>query len=280
MAEYGDVVLFVSAAYKHADGKKIDGRRILVDVERGRTVKGWRPRRLGGGLGNTRKGGADVNTKYSGRDDFVGRDRAVPDDRKSLEVHSMRDERPPRGGGGGSPDRFRRSTRSRERSRERRRPRSRSRERRRRSSRERRRSPEREIKKEPVDESEAPAAEAGETEDKKTFRDDGARKRRRSRSPRDRRRSRSPRDRKRGRRSRSRERRGSKPRDRNRGEKDTGGEGGGTDANGGSGVFIKQEIDDEGAYDGAAGDQFQNYDNASSAGGGGGGTEYPNYEDA
>jgi len=38
------------AAYKHADGKKIDGRRVLVDVERGRTVKGWRPRRLGQSL--------------------------------------------------------------------------------------------------------------------------------------------------------------------------------------------------------------------------------------
>lgn len=36
-----------TAAYKHADGKKIDGRRVLVDVERGRTVKGWHPRRLG-----------------------------------------------------------------------------------------------------------------------------------------------------------------------------------------------------------------------------------------
>jgi len=36
-----------SAAYKHADGKKIDGRRVVVDVERGRTVKGWLPRRLG-----------------------------------------------------------------------------------------------------------------------------------------------------------------------------------------------------------------------------------------
>ncbi|XP_046863068.1 U1 small nuclear ribonucleoprotein 70 kDa-like isoform X4 [Xenia sp. Carnegie-2017] len=34
-------------AYKHADGKKIDGRRIVVDVERGRTVKNWKPRRLG-----------------------------------------------------------------------------------------------------------------------------------------------------------------------------------------------------------------------------------------
>ncbi|KOB78594.1 U1 small nuclear ribonucleoprotein [Operophtera brumata] len=35
------------AAYKHADGKKIDGKRVLVDVERARTVKGWLPRRLG-----------------------------------------------------------------------------------------------------------------------------------------------------------------------------------------------------------------------------------------
>uniref|UniRef100_A0A8C1W526 U1 small nuclear ribonucleoprotein 70 kDa n=1 Tax=Cyprinus carpio TaxID=7962 RepID=A0A8C1W526_CYPCA len=57
------------SAYKHADGKKIDGRRVLVDVERGRTVKGWHPRRLGGGLGGTRRGGADVNIKHSGRDD-------------------------------------------------------------------------------------------------------------------------------------------------------------------------------------------------------------------
>lgn len=35
------------SAYKHADGKKIDGKRVLVDVERARTVKGWLPRRLG-----------------------------------------------------------------------------------------------------------------------------------------------------------------------------------------------------------------------------------------
>lgn len=30
---------------------RIKDRRVLVDVERGRTVKGWKPRRLGGGLG-------------------------------------------------------------------------------------------------------------------------------------------------------------------------------------------------------------------------------------
>jgi len=103
------------SAYKHADGKKIDGRRVLVDVERGRTVKGWLPRRLGGGLGNTRKGGADVNIRHSGRDDR-GRDRSRERDR----------------------DRRRERTRSRDRrkrsrSRDRRKDRSRSRERRRRS---------------------------------------------------------------------------------------------------------------------------------------------------
>ena len=41
-------------AYKYADGKRIDGRRIMVDYEQGRTTKGWKPRRLGGGKGNTR----------------------------------------------------------------------------------------------------------------------------------------------------------------------------------------------------------------------------------
>ncbi|KAF0492480.1 RNA-binding domain-containing protein [Gigaspora margarita] len=58
----------MKAAYKDADGVKLLGRRILVDVERGRTVKGWRPRRLGGGLGGTRIGGPDQNQKYSGRE--------------------------------------------------------------------------------------------------------------------------------------------------------------------------------------------------------------------
>ena len=38
-------------AYRRMDGKKIDSRKILVDVERCRTVQNWRPARLGGGLG-------------------------------------------------------------------------------------------------------------------------------------------------------------------------------------------------------------------------------------
>ncbi|KAL8275086.1 hypothetical protein Esti_000965 [Eimeria stiedai] len=44
-------------AYKKADGTKVDGRRVLVDVERARTVPGWLPRRLGGGRGPPRGAG-------------------------------------------------------------------------------------------------------------------------------------------------------------------------------------------------------------------------------
>lgn len=33
----------------------MQNKRLLIDVERGRTVKGWKPRRLGGGLGGKPK---------------------------------------------------------------------------------------------------------------------------------------------------------------------------------------------------------------------------------
>lgn len=122
-------------AYKHADGKKIDGRRVLVDVERGRTVKGWLPRRLGGGLGGTRRGGADVNLKHSGRED---NERERERYRLEREESTVRDRR--RGGTSTATvevDRDRRrSHRSRSRD-KRRRSRSRSREHRRREDGER-----------------------------------------------------------------------------------------------------------------------------------------------
>jgi U1 small nuclear ribonucleoprotein 70kDa len=57
-------------AYKRTDGRKIDGQRVVVDVERGRTVRKWRPRRFGGGLGNvrqTRKKGERAPVVVSGR---------------------------------------------------------------------------------------------------------------------------------------------------------------------------------------------------------------------
>ncbi len=45
----------MKVAYKEAEGMKLGKRRLLIDVERGRTVKGWKPRRLGGGLGGRPK---------------------------------------------------------------------------------------------------------------------------------------------------------------------------------------------------------------------------------
>lgn len=43
------------------DNRKIDGRRILVDRELGRTKRGWFPRRLGGGKGNSRRDAVHEN---------------------------------------------------------------------------------------------------------------------------------------------------------------------------------------------------------------------------
>ena len=55
------------AAYRDADGRKIDNRRIVVDIERARIQTTWRPRRLGGGRGFTRAGPPEINQKFSGR---------------------------------------------------------------------------------------------------------------------------------------------------------------------------------------------------------------------
>lgn len=38
-------------AAKEMNGVEINGRKILIDYERGRTSRNWKPRRLGGGLG-------------------------------------------------------------------------------------------------------------------------------------------------------------------------------------------------------------------------------------
>ena len=54
-------------AYKSMDGRRILNKRVVVDIERGRTVPNWRPRRLGGGLGGTRIGSKFQNITNSGR---------------------------------------------------------------------------------------------------------------------------------------------------------------------------------------------------------------------
>ncbi|KAL7312226.1 hypothetical protein PS15m_008014 [Mucor circinelloides] len=68
------------AAYKDADGLKILGRRILVDVERARTVKGWKPRRLGGGLGG-REQQRSSSSSHSMNNRHASRDRSSYSDR-------------------------------------------------------------------------------------------------------------------------------------------------------------------------------------------------------
>jgi len=108
------------AAYKRADGKKIDGKRVVVDIERGRTIKGWKPRRLGGGKGGRKSHYVD-NGDY--RDDEDNRIRSDRDrDRERERDRGDRGER----------DRDRDRDRERRRSRDKR-SRSRSRDRKKRS---------------------------------------------------------------------------------------------------------------------------------------------------
>ena len=111
------------AAYKKGDGAKIDGRRVVVDYERGRTQKQWLPRRLGGGKGDTRrtrepKNAARDDDRSNGgfRDDYsrsYSRDRDHRDSggyRNGSSRHRSRSrERSSRSGGGGG-DRHDRSS--------------------------------------------------------------------------------------------------------------------------------------------------------------------------
>ncbi|CAO1378184.1 unnamed protein product [Diamesa serratosioi] len=190
------------SAYKHADGKKIDGKRVLVDVERSRTVKGWLPRRLGGGLGGTRRGGPEVNIKHSGREDNVREKERYRMEREREDRHDRSEKGAERGGGGA----FQERRRSRSRDKVERNPRrSRSKDRRRRRSREIE-EPER------FDRRERDRSERSRDKDKS---DKPDRKRRRSRS-RDKDRSERKRDRK------ERERERGERGDRDRSERDRG----------------------------------------------------------
>ncbi|EGZ26050.1 hypothetical protein PHYSODRAFT_285141 [Phytophthora sojae] len=115
----------MKAAYKYADGKKIDGRRVVVDVERGRTVRDWLPRKFGGGISETRKGGADVNVKYSGREAIGHFQVGAPRDEGAARPYREppRERSRSRGRGGGASGDRRERRRSRSRSRDRRRER-------------------------------------------------------------------------------------------------------------------------------------------------------------
>ena len=64
-------------AYRAMDGVRMEGRDIVVDVERGHTVPDFLPRRLGGGLGGTRIGSREMNVTRPGRFD-PSRAQGVP----------------------------------------------------------------------------------------------------------------------------------------------------------------------------------------------------------
>lgn len=42
-------------ALDRGQGRRVDSRRVTVDYERGRTKKDWLPKRLGGGIGSSRR---------------------------------------------------------------------------------------------------------------------------------------------------------------------------------------------------------------------------------
>jgi len=96
-------------AYKQGDGKKIDGRRVMVDVERGRTVEGWLPRRLGGGRGPGRLGKLSKKKKKQ-MDAEKAREKAEKDAEREEKKEKDRDGGRDKGG-----DRKRDRSRSRDR---------------------------------------------------------------------------------------------------------------------------------------------------------------------
>merc|ERR1719509_184190 len=102
---------------------------------RARTVKGWLPRRLGGGLGGTRKGADHENSRNSGRDDTRGRGGDRGSERKRSRSRERRRRSGSRDRGRGRDDRSSRRSRSRDRKRSKR-SRSRSKDRRKRDRKE------------------------------------------------------------------------------------------------------------------------------------------------
>merc|ERR1711988_591577 len=85
-------------AYKQGDGKKIDGRRVMVDVERGRTVEGWLPRRLGGGRGPGRQGKLSKKKKKQ-MEAEKERQKEIERAEREEKREKEREERKDRGGG-------------------------------------------------------------------------------------------------------------------------------------------------------------------------------------
>lgn len=89
------------AAYREMDGRRIEDRRVIVDVERGRTSRDWLPRRLGGGIGRTRAGGKRDNVEPRGRDRTYDEERERERRDARAAPRSPSRSPPPRGRGRG-----------------------------------------------------------------------------------------------------------------------------------------------------------------------------------
>lgn len=50
-------------AYKLSEYIKLDGRNLIVDIERGRTMLNFIPRKYGKGIGSTRKGKSESRSR-------------------------------------------------------------------------------------------------------------------------------------------------------------------------------------------------------------------------
>ena len=105
-------------AFRHAQSVEIDGTQVYVDYEIERTLKGWIPRRLGGGFGGKKESG---QLRFGGRDRpfrkpiLVSREASGSSDRGILRLHEAGSETETRGRDFRDPESERRHRRSRSR---------------------------------------------------------------------------------------------------------------------------------------------------------------------
>jgi U1 small nuclear ribonucleoprotein 70kDa len=84
----------LKVAVRESNGLKVNGRRLLVDVERGRTQKDWKPKKCGGGLGTKRVYVHIVKEKVEKKNDRDRGDRGTQGGfRNSRPMDSRRDDR-------------------------------------------------------------------------------------------------------------------------------------------------------------------------------------------
>ncbi|CAH0382933.1 unnamed protein product [Bemisia tabaci] len=76
-------------AYIEARNITLDGQKAMVDFERGRTLPGWKPRRLGGGFGGRKESG---QLRFGGRSCPIAEPITI-DQYKSSNYHSKKNYR-------------------------------------------------------------------------------------------------------------------------------------------------------------------------------------------